>query len=479
MAKRTLTKTAIDDLPVTGEQHFLWDVNPPGFGVRVSPAGVKSFIYQYRIGGRSGKAKRTTIGRHGELSVDKARKLALKMAENVREEVDPVEAKREALRLEQESKATAKELAFDAYCKLYLERRVDGEGMASRGNIDMAFRLHAIPILKSKPLPEIAKRDISAVLDAIPPSSLALRRSVFAILSKMMNWAVGRGDLAVSPMLGMKRPPAAPSRDRVLDDGELALALRAAAMTPAPFGPFYELLFASGQRREEVAGISWAEVNRDALLWTLPGSRTKNGEPNLVHLNRRAVAALDRAAAAAVAASAVQDLEKEAASDRRKLTPAERAEALEAAMAAALAEYTSGVRKWPSRGFVFSGTGKTALSGFSRAKARLDGDMLKLAREDARKAGDDPDEIEIKPWRLHDARRTLATGMQRLGVRFEVTEAILNHTSGASKSGVAAVYQRHDWAPEKRAALDAWAVHCDGLLEPRSAANVVALRKEA
>ncbi|HEY6870127.1 MAG TPA: Arm DNA-binding domain-containing protein, partial [Novosphingobium sp.] len=203
MARRAITKTAVDELPATGRQHFLWDVSPPGFGVRVSPAGVKSYIYQYRIGGRSGQAVRTTIGRHGELTVDQARKLAHKLAEKVREAVDPVKAKRAALQAEREAKAAAKDLAFDAYCKLYLERRVEGEGMASKGNIEMAFRLHATPVLKSKPLPEITKRDISAVLDSLPANSLALRRSVFAILSKMMNWAVVRGDIAASPMLGM------------------------------------------------------------------------------------------------------------------------------------------------------------------------------------------------------------------------------------------------------------------------------------
>ena len=62
-------------------------------------------------------------------------------------------------------------------------------------------------------------------------------------------------------------------------------------------------------------------------------------------------------------------------------------------------------------------------------------------------------------WRpCADLRRTVATGLQRLGVRLEVTEAVLNHISG-SRGGIAGVYQRHDWAAEKRAALDSWAAH--------------------
>jgi hypothetical protein len=56
----------------------------------------------------------------------------------------------------------------------------------------------------------------------------------------------------------------------------------------------------------------------------------------------------------------------------------------------------------------------------------------------------------VTDWRLHDLRRTLATGLQRLGVRLEVTEAMLNHVSG-SRAGIVGVYQRHNWAEEKRA----------------------------
>lgn len=80
----------------------------------------------------------------------------------------------------------------------------------------------------------------------------------------------------------------------------------------------------------------------------------------------------------------------------------------------------------------------------------------------------------MEDWTLHDLRRTLATGMQRLKVRFEVTEAILNHKSG-SRSGVAGVYQLHDWAEEKRTALDAWARHILALGNEADASNVVHL----
>ena len=121
---------------------------------------------------------------------------------------------------------------------------------------------------------------------------------------------------------------------------------------------------------------------------------------------------------------------------------------------------------WPKSGLVFSTTGNTSVSGYSRAKNRLDKAIDALAEKQ--------DASPPAPWRLHDLRRTLATGLQRLGVRFEVTEAVLNHVSG-SKSGVAGIYQRHDWAPEKVAALEAWAAHVAVLMTGADQTNVIQL----
>ena len=99
--------------------------------------------------------------------------------------------------------------------------------------------------------------------------------------------------------------------------------------------------------------------------------------------------------------------------------------------------------------FVFEGPRKTAFSGFGKLKDDLD---EKLA-EAAAKA-----KVTVAAWTMHDMRRTLATGLQRLGVRLEVTEAVLNHVSG-SRSGIVGVYQRHGWEAEKVAALKGWTAH--------------------
>jgi hypothetical protein len=95
-----------------------------------------------------------------------------------------------------------------------------------------------------------------------------------------------------------------------------------------------------------------------------------------------------------------------------------------------------------------SGERGTPFSGWSKTKSGLDAAS------------------SVSGWWLHDLRRTLATGLQRLGVRLEVTEAVLNHLSG-SRAGVVGIYQRHDWAKEKRSALDAWSAHLLAVAEGR------------
>jgi integrase len=104
-------------------------------------------------------------------------------------------------------------------------------------------------------------------------------------------------------------------------------------------------------------------------------------------------------------------------------------------------------------GFLFPGL-RGAYNGWSKAKSALDA-----------RSG-------VTDWRLHDLRRTMATGLQRLGVRLEVTEQVLNHISG-SRAGIVGIYQRHDFAAEKRAALEAWGQHIMAIVEVRGSANNV------
>lgn len=403
MARGKISKRAVDAISPGGGDQFLWDEALKGFGLKVTSTGSKTYLIQYRMGGREAATRRYTIGKHGSpWTAEQAREEAGRLLSLVSQGVDPQAqqvSRREA----------AVNLAFDAYVDRYL--RDYGSRRWRRTTyptVESNLRRFAVPILRKKSLPEIRRVDLMQIFDALPGGKPALPRNVYAHLSKVFSWALERGDIDRSPFDGFRAPPAVASRDRVLNDEELALVWRASEQLNYPFGPIIRLLMMTGQRREEVASLNWSEVNQKGAEWVLPPERAKNGRRHVVPLcglAAREIAALSRGAT------------------------------------------------WPTNGLVFTTTSRSAVSGHSRAKARLD----KIIRACA--GGRD-----IPPWRVHDLRRTLATGFQKLGIRFEVTEAVLNHVSG-SRSGVAGVYQRHSWSEEKRNALEAWSSHVSQLLQ--------------
>lgn len=392
MATGKVSKQTVDALKPGAAVSFLWDDRLKGFGVKATPAGALSYVLQYRMGGREAKTRRYMIGAHGSpWTPASARTEAERLLMLVAQGIDPSEADRKR-------RDDAVNLAFSAYADRF-HAACKGDGW--RALVARCLRLHAKPVLASKALPAITKADVVAVFDTMPADQQANRRNVFAVLRRLFRWAIGRGDLERSPMEGMETPPAVKARDRWLSDDELARVWNAAPACHRCFGPIVRLLIATGQRREEVGGLDWSELNRADRLWRIPGSRTKNGEPTSVPLNDLALAELD-----------------------------------------ALAKGN----RWPKRGRTFATSTGEAYTAYSKGKDKLDATVAA--------DGGDP----LPAWRLHDLRRTLATGLQRLGVRFEVTEAVLNHVGG-SRAGVAGVYQRHDWKQEKRDALDAWGRH--------------------
>lgn len=412
-----ITKSFVDAAQPGAKDILFWDDRLSGFGCKVTPKGAKVFIFQYRMGGRGSPARRYTIGRHGQLTAEQARREAEVLALKVAQGSDPQRVKAETSRV-------AIDLAFNAYVDRFHEAYLTKAWPSSHQDALSLLRHYAVPVLGNKALPDITRKDITAVL-AGARDKVATASLLFATLRRMMRWAVNQGDLDRSPIDGMDAPAKAPSRDRVLDDDEMSLVWKSTAELGYPFGPLIRLLILTGARREEVAALDWSELDYSAQMWVLPPSRSKNGVAARQPLSTLAVAELD-----------------------------------------AIANRQGKSAGWPKSGFVFSTTGNTSVSGYSRAKTRLDKAIAALAEKD--EASPPP------PWRLHDLRRTLATGLQRLGVRFEVTEAVLNHVSG-SKGGVAGVYQRYDWATEKAVAVQAWADHVSGLLTGADQTNVVQL----
>jgi len=417
MPKAKITKSAVDGLFGSNRAQFLWDPELKGFGVKAESSGVKSYVIQYRLGGRGSKVRRYTIGRHGSpWTPSTARSEAERLLRLVRSGIDVLQAKKEKSR-------AAHNLAFSSYVERFIEDCLKERWRASWTDGKSLLEGHAVPVLKSKPLPELNRADVRAVLDHAK-GKVATRRNLFAVLRRLFRWAISQGDLERSPLEGMEPPPLPTSRDRVLADWELRLVLLAAGKEEGTFALLIRMLILTGQRLKELAGARWDELDRDEALLCIPAVRAKNGRATDVPLSQVVIEDLDGLA---------------------------------------------GGTKWPAKGLVFSTTGTTPVSGFARTKRRLDRQIAEIATEEE-------EERQIQPWRYHDLRRTFATGMQRLGIRFEVTEAILNHV-GSARSGVAGVYQRHDWKLEKRAALDAWSDFIGDLASGATRNNVLQFRR--
>lgn len=436
MPKANITKRTVDAAQPGERDLFLWDTSLSGFGLKVTPQGRKVYLYQYRFAapGRAAQtpAKRVTIGKHGAITPDQARKRAEQLAAMVAMGQDPVQARKDSHTAAQEAeKAVAdrsrveNELAFDKVAGRWLAHyeHEKGRRASSIRQAKLIVESYLKPALSSMPMPHIRRSELQPILDRIPAEKKGMRRAVFAYASILFGWAARRGDIPTNPLVDMEKPSAPKARDRVLSDGELLQIWNAAAKVSEPFDAFYRLLILTGQRRSEIAEMEWNELDRDAALWAIPADRAKNGVAHLVPLTEPVIAEIDRLAG-------------EQPKDAEEIT-------------------------WPRAGYVLTTTGETPISGFARAKLALDAAAAKAN--------------ECKPlpqWRVHDIRRTVATGFQRLGIRFEVTEAVLNHISGA-KGGVAGVYQRHDWKDEKRSALEAWARYVEALLSPATKENVV------
>jgi integrase len=246
------------------------------------------------------------------------------------------------------------------------------------------------------------------MLDKIVGDTPVLANRVYSITRKLFGWAVEQEIIPVSPLTGLKAPAVEKSRDRILTDQELRAVWQAAGRMGV-YGALVRLLVLTGQRRGEIAGLTWDEIDLDKRLISLPRERVKNDRAHEVPLSPQAAALIE----------ALPRL-----SDR----------------------------------YVFSLDGSVPIGGFGKFKAQFD----KLCG--------------VENFTLHDLRRSAASGMARLRVSLPVIEKVLNHVSG-SFAGVVGIYQRHDFAGEKRKALELWGAHVAAVVSDKPAkAKVVKLR---
>jgi integrase len=398
-----LTDLLIKKLPLPEARKEIPDGKIGGLYLIHQPSGAKSWAVRYRF---DGLPKKLTIGPYPAIELASARKRAQEVLGEVAGGKDPAAVK-QAARAATKAQREADVDRVERVVELFVERHAKPKTRDWRETERILDR-EVVGRWQGRRLAQITRAHVHEMLDSILDRDAPIRANrVFAQLRKMCNWAVSRGIIDRNPCEGVSAPSPETRRERVLSDDEIRLIWGAFQVAGWPFGSIGKLLLLTGARRDEVAGMRWSELELAARVWSLPAARTKNKRDHEIPLSDAAM-------------QIIQDLPR--VGDGKA-------------------------------GLVFSTTGRTQVSGFSRVKTAIDKTILETMRAEG-----DPAVKPPEHWTFHDLRRTLATNLQKLSVRLEVTEAVLNHISG-SRAGIVGIYQRHEWATEKRQALDAWARH--------------------
>jgi integrase len=437
---KALTVTRVDNAKATSSRQEIPDGLLVGLYLVVQPSGAKSFAVRYRY---AGQPRKLTIGAYPAITLEAARAIGGKALRAAAEGRDPAREKQDAkgdAKRQAAEEIRGKRDLFENVARDFIERhamksnrettwRETARILGFKPDPDNAGKLLVVEPQKGKPstvlqlwngrkVQDITKRDVITLLDTVRDRAPVMANRNLAAIRKLFNWCLARDVIQVSPCTLIEPPAPERSRDRILSDDELRLVWNAADSDGWPFGPLVKLLVLTGQRLAEVGGMRWDELDLDARVWTLPAPRVKNDERHEVPLSDAAIAIINTL-------------------PRIKTT----------------------------KGFVFATRSDAAVSGFSRAKDRLD---------DAVKASLTKGAKPPEHWTFHDLRRTMASGMARLGIQLPVIEKVLNHTSGSFR-GIVGVYQRHSSAEEKRTALDAWASHVESVVSGKQRVNVIPL----
>jgi integrase len=419
---RRITLLAISKLQKqarsVGKEQYVWDTDVRGFGCRASPNGRLSWCFQYWKGGVGGKSERISFG---AVSLDEARANAEKLRADVNNAsagngAYPVTRKKQRLI---DQKAELQSPPLSECLSIYLRKNSTGNRYWKETK---QYLERLITLLgENTKARDITKNDIRRIIDSYEDiGQHGAARLHFAAIRPFFRFLVTRDIISVSPVDTLPAPRICAPRDRVLTDDEIRLVWQATDELSYPFGPWYKILLLTAQRRNEVAGMQWCEIDLENGLWIVPKERTKNHVLHTVHLSPLACEII----------KSIRAIKNPQASKTRAKEP-----------------------------YVFSTNGDAPISGFSKAKTQLDRLL--------------PD---IPEWRIHDLRRTAASGMARLGFQPHVIERVLNHVSGAT-GGLIGVYQRFDYLSDRKKAVFAWNDYIQRIADTKtSKTNVLPFR---
>lgn len=404
-----------------GKRTEIPDGKVRGLYLVVQPSGAKSWAIRYRHPG-DGRTRKVKLDDYPRMTLASAREVAEAKLMQVAAGKDPVEVERAeheaaeaARRAEEAARIAAEQNTLEKVLERHLvEMRAAKKSPRYIEEFNGVMKREVLPTLGSHVVETITEAEVKELVANVRAAGKETQANRTLVYLKVLFRAHG------CSTLDHMKPLPEESRERTLDRDEIRWLWQATENIGQPFGPLVRMLLLTGQRLREVAEMTEAELTEGGD-WELPSGRVKNRKKHLVPLS-----------------DAARDV---------------------------LAGVT---RIAGSSGFIFTTTGTTPVSGFSRAKKNLDSAMAEVAEKER------GEPFTIPPWRLHDLRRTAATGMAREKQPPYVIERVLNHSFG---SKVAKAYNHYDYAAEKRAALEAWSRKVMQLVE--GAADNVVLIGEA
>lgn len=413
--KKYLTDEFLERLkPSRGARLEYGDSACKGLVVRVTEAGRKSFSVIYRVKGDGGvtpegkllrgKQQRITLGEYPVVTIEEARKQALHIAIKADKGEDP---RKEAINKNLLRNANSFEAVADKFIELHAKQHT-----VAWKNAERILKRYAAPMFGRKPVDAITRTDVHNLLDKlVKDGKVGVAREARKHLCTLFNWAINREICSINPALNMGRKDIKPNEDagRSLDDDEIRAVWHGAERMGYPFGPMFQILLLTGQRKSEFALARIGEINQKEGYLEIPSKRYKGRRDHIVPFSEEV---------------------------KRLL--------------ATLPEWT--VKDYA----LFSTTGgKKPVSGFGHAKARLDSYVI----DEYCKIKNDRT-TKLKPYRVHDFRVTCETRLANLGYSQEIRDRVLGHAA----PGLQKTYNKYDYTNEKLAALQAFAGHIMGIV---------------
>ncbi len=381
------------------KDRLIFDSGFRGLGVRLGGSGSRTFIAQW-VDPATRRKRREPLGLWGTLTIKQAKDAVRVRLGEVAKGIDPaaVRAVKKATdAADRADRSLTLGVLLDEWRTRHLIHRRPKYALEASRAVRFAFADDL-----ARPASRLTRARILEVLDGMEAAGRAtMARQTLAYGRAMFGWALKREKVGLNPFAGLPAIGRVVDRERTLTEAEAVEVWEAAGELPYPFGPCFRLMLLTLQRRDEVARARWSEMSDDLTSWCLPGSRMKNGKSHDVAL-------------AEPARELLRSLPRHQVDGR-------------------LCD------------LIFTTNMRTPIAGFSKAKVELDAALVRV--RDGRTG---------EPFRLHDFRRTGASWLAGAGFDTIAIDKILAHQPSKLR-GVAAIYQKHAYATERRRALEAWA----------------------